>query len=340
MKTVLGWVVALALLGGIALGAVFLYRRGKAERDLEAEREKPIEPPSRVSKSKSGEVLLAFPPQERVRLGLTLAILEETSAPPDVVSYGRVQVVSALLALAGERSQAEAASAASRSDYERTKTLFQENESASRKALDQALAQFTADQVRVRTADRQLSAEWGDVVSTLSREDQDTLLDRLSKRKTALVRVSLLPGVILGARPKGARVQLAGAEEKFVQTPQVFEAPQVDPKGQGQGFILRLDDAGPLFGPGAAVTAYLELGGEAKRGVEIPRSAIVRYSGRNWVYVQVGESHLARREVSLDRPTKGGWFSTSDLGSKPQIVIDGPQTLLSEELKGEIHASD
>jgi hypothetical protein len=251
-----------------------------------------------------------------------------------------VQVVSTLLSQASERSQAEAASVASRSDYERTKTLFQENENASRKALEQALAQFTADQLHVRSADRQLSAEWGDVVSTLSREEQDTLFERLSKRKTVLVRVSLLPGEILGAHPKGARVMLAGAEEKFVQTSQVFEAPQIDAKGQGQGFMLRLEDAGPLFGPGAAVTAYLELGGEAKRGVEIPRSAIIRHSGKNWVYTQLDESHLARREVSLDRPTKGGWFSTSDLGKKPQIVVEGPQTLLSEELKGEIHASD
>ena len=81
MKTVLGWVLAIALLGGLAAGAVHLYRLGKAERDLEAEREKPIEPPSRISRSKEGDILLSFPPDERKQLGLVVAPLEETKVP-------------------------------------------------------------------------------------------------------------------------------------------------------------------------------------------------------------------------------------------------------------------
>lgn len=340
MKTILGWGITIVLLGGLAAGAVCLYRRGKAERDLEAEREKPIELPSRVTKTKDGNVLLSFTPEERKRLGLVVAILEEKLIPLEVVSYGRVQVVTSLLSLIADRSQAEAALAASRAEYERTKILFQENGNASRKAVDQAQAQFLADQLKIRSADRQLSAEWGDLVSALSRDQQEILVDRLSKRKTALVRVSLLPGEVLKVPPKAARVQVAGNDETFVRTSQVFDAPQLDPKGQGQGFALRMDDAGSLFGPGAAVTAYLQIDGESKRGVELPRSAIVRTSGKNWVYVQVDESHLARSEVSLDRPTRDGWISTSGLVPKSAVIVEGPQTLLSEELKGEIHASD
>jgi hypothetical protein len=340
MKTVLGWAITLALLGGVAVGAIFLYRKGKAERDLEAEREKPIEPPSRVTRAKGGDILLAFPPDDRAKAGIVCAPLEEKLVPLEVVSYGRVQSAAPLLTLDTERSQAETALAASKAEYERTKTLFHDNENASRKALDQAQAQFLADQLRVQSANRQLSLEWGEVVTSLSREEQAVLTERLSKRTTELVRVTLLPGEILGARPKGARVSIAGNEEKFAQATRVFESPQVDPKGQGQGFLLRLDDAGPLFGPGAAVTAHLQVEGEPRRGVVIPRSAIVRYSGRTWVYALVDESHLARREVSLDQPTPSGWFSSSSLASRVPIVVEGPQMLLSEELKGEIHASD
>jgi hypothetical protein len=340
MKTVLGWVLAIALLGGLAAGAVHLYRLGKAERDLEAEREKPIEPPSRISRSKEGDILLSFPPDERKQLRLAIAPLEEAKVPLEVVSYGRVQGVAPLLSVASDRSQAEAALAASRAEFERTKTLFQENENASRKALEQAQAQFVADQLRIRSAERQLAAEWGDVVTSLPREQQDTLVERLSKRTTALVRIALLPGDILGVRPKGARVSMVGNDEKFVPTTQVFDAPQIDPKGQGQAFLLRLDDAGALFGPGAAVTAHLEIDGEPKIGVDLPRSALLRHSGKTWVYVQVDETHFTRREVRLDRPTRNGWFSASGVPPKSVIVVEGPQTLLSEELKGEIHASD
>jgi hypothetical protein len=285
-------------------------------------------------------VLLSFTSEERQQEGLVLATLEEVKAPLEVVSYGRVQGVAPLLTVVSDRSQAEAALVASRGEYERTKTLFQENQNASRKALDQAQAQFAADQLHVRSTERQLAAEWGDLVTSLSRDEQETLVDRLSKRTTVLVRVTLLPGEILGVRPKVARISTAGNDEKFVPTTHVFDAPQIDPKGQGQGFLLRLDDAGALFGPGAAVTAYLEIEGEPKHGVDLPQSAILRHSGKTWVYAQVDETHFTRREVSLDRATKGGWFSHSGVPPKTVIVAQGPQTLLSEELKGEIHASD
>jgi hypothetical protein len=340
MKTLLGWALAIVLLGGLAAGAVYLYRIGKAERDQEAEREKPIEPPSRVSRGKHGEILLSFSPEERRHLGLVVATLEEMRVPLEASAYGRVQVVGPLLGLMADRSQAEAALLASRAEYERTKTLFQDNENASRKALDQAQAQFSADQLHIRSANRQMASEWGDVVTSLSREDQETLVDRLSQRKTAIVRAALLPGETLAARPKGARVSTAGNEENFVRTSLIYDAPQIDPKSQGQGFLLRLDDAGATFGPGAAVTAYLEIKGAPKPGVDIPRSAILRHSGKNWVYTLVDDTHVTRREVSLDRPTKGGWFSATGLVPKSEIVVEGPQTLLSEELRGEIHASD
>jgi len=152
--------------------------------------------------------------------------------------------------------------------------------------------------------------------------------------------VALLPGAPLIARPPAARVALAGKEEKFVRTTRVFDAPQIDPKAQGQGFLLRLDEAGALFAPGTAVTAYLETGQEPLRGVLIPSSALVRWGGKTWVYVLLDDRRLARREVALDRPTQDGWFSTSGLASGEAIVVEGPQMLLSEEQKGQIHVSD
>lgn len=340
MKTLLGWTVAVALLGGLALGAVLLFRIGKAERDREADQEKPIETPSRGSRGRNGELLLSFTPEERKELGLVVAPVEEKKVPLEVVSYGRVQVVAPLLGLVSDRGQAEAALPASRAEYERTRTLFQENENASRKALDQAQAQFAADQLRVRTADRQIASDWGDLVTSLSRDDQETLVERLSRRKTVIARVTLLPGEVLAARPKGARVSTAANDEKVVRTSQIYDAPQIDPKSQGQGFFLRLEDAGALFGPGAAVTAHLEIDGEPRTGVEVPRSALLRHAGKNWVYASVDEAHFTRREVSLDRPTRDGWFSATGLAPGSRIVVEGPQTLLSEELKGEIHASD
>jgi uncharacterized protein YukE len=337
VKTVLGWVLALALLGGVATGAIFLYQRGKAERDKEAEREKPIETPSKMSRTKDGEIALEFPSDERSRLGLKTAPLLERSELPEVTSYGRVVSPALLLALEADLGSAQAALPASKAEFERMKTLFQENGNASRKAFEAAQAQAQTDLNRLKSILRQISAEWGDVITSLTPTERESVIDRLARREIALVRVSVLPGTKLPARPTNARLTLLGEEERFFTTSRIFDPPQADPKSQGRGFMLRVDDAGPALAPGAAVTAYLRGEGDPLTGVEIPPSAIVRFAGKTWVYLLVDERHFVRREVTLDRPTKDGWFSTSPLGSKNEILVEGPQTLLSEELKEQIH---
>jgi hypothetical protein len=337
VKTVLGWVLALALLGGVATGATFLYLRGKAERDREAERERPIEPPSKMSRTPEGELALDFPSEERARLGFKTAPLVERSEPPEMTSYGRVLSPAPLLALEAELGSAQAALPASKAEYERMKILFQENGNASRKALEAAQAQFETDRNRVTFLMRQISSDWGDVITSLAPGEKEGVLEKLARREIALVRVSVLPGTRLPNRPTSARLGLLAEEEHFFATSRIFDAPQADPKSQGRGFLLRVDDAGPSLAPGAAVTAYLRGEGDPLRGVEIPPSAMVRYLGRTWVYLLVDERHFVRREVTLDRPTKDGWFSTSPLGTRREILIEGPQTLLSEELKEQIH---
>jgi multidrug efflux pump subunit AcrA (membrane-fusion protein) len=307
------------------------------EQAKEAEREKPIEPPSKISRTKDGEIALEFPPDERSRLGLKTAPLLERSEPPEVASYGRVVSPASLLALEADLGSAQAALPASKAEFERMKTLFQENGNASRKAFEAAQAQFETDQNRLKSVLRQISAEWGDVVTSLAPNQREGVIDKLAKREIALVRVTVLPGTKLPARPTNARLTLLGEEEHFFTTSRIFDTSQADPKSQGRGFMLRVDDAGPALTPGAAVTAYLRSEGDPLKGVEIPPSAIIRFAGKTWVYLLVDERHFVRREVTLDRPTKDGWFTTSALGDKNQVLVEGPGTLLSEELKAQIH---
>ena len=78
---------------------------------------------------------------------------------------------------------------------------------------------------------------------------------------------------------------------------------------------------------------YLAVGGEPKKGVLVPASALVRHEGQTFVYLQKGDDKFEREEVKLDVPLKGGWLVTSDLSAGEKIVVTGAQQLLSEELK-------
>ena len=71
-----------------------------------------------------------------------------------------------------------------------------------------------------------------------------------------------------------------------------------------------------------------------------PRAAVVRSEGRAWVYVQLGEPRFRRQVVNLDAPTPGGWFAASGVGPGDRVVVDGAQTLLSEEFKSQIKLED
>ena len=86
------------------------------------------------------------------------------------------------------------------------------------------------------------------------------------------------------------------------------------------------------FSPNAAVTGYLKIPGESLDGVIVPSSAVLRYQGKAWVYLQTGDEEFTRREIPLDRPGANGWFVSSGVTDKDRVVASGAQTTLSEEL--------
>ena len=53
------------------------------------------------------------------------------------------------------------------------------------------------------------------------------------------------------------------------------------------------------------VTAFLEIPGVPRKGVLVPRSALIRYGGKVWVYLQNGEEEFIRRMVEVDHPEPG-----------------------------------
>jgi hypothetical protein len=87
--------------------------------------------------------------------------------------------------------------------------------------------------------------------------------------------------------------------------------------------------------PGTAVIGWLQIPGEAQRGIIVPRAALLRHEGEIFVYVQIDEETFQRSKINLDRPVETGWFVRTGLSPNDKVVIVGAQQLLSEELKSE-----
>jgi multidrug efflux system membrane fusion protein len=162
---------------------------------------------------------------------------------------------------------------------------------------------------------------------------------RLVRFDRVLATVNLPTGEIVRKAPTAARVVAAGYEKHPLRG-EIIAQTVVNPRLQGQTFIIRIQADGVPLRPGMSVRAYLTSPGSPQKGVVIPRSAIVWVGGRPWAYIEVGKGRFNRREVELDHPTENGWFVSSGFSAGERVVVTGAQTLLSEEFKSQIQASD
>jgi len=222
--------------------------------------------------------------------------------------------------------------------------LLAAGENTSRKLAETAQAQFRADEIKADSLRRRALIEWGTLLP-LDPAQRREFVEHLVHGEAALVRVDILPGDALTARPSSARLLVLGREEQSVDTPSITPAADVDAKTQAQGFVLRVDQPPFPLRPGMALTAWLELPEKPRAGFAIPRSAVLRHDGRAWVYVQEEEEKFVRQPVTLDTPLEGdkGWFITAEGGgikADDLLVVTGAQSLLSEELKAQGGAAD
>jgi multidrug efflux pump subunit AcrA (membrane-fusion protein) len=127
---------------------------------------------------------------------------------------------------------------------------------------------------------------------------------------------------------------LLGDDTVPVQAEYFDTARTVDPQTQHRGLLFLTGTDIAKLAPGMALAAYVGTGGAPATGVVVPRSAVVRFDGASWVYLQAGEDTFVRREVALDRPLTDGWFVGGDLQAGVKVVVTGAQQLLSEEWKG------
>jgi len=317
--------VFIALLAGMIAGLLAACSKSGEEK----ESEKPKAEESHVKHNAHGEIIVALDVETQKRIGLKVATPDSSQWQPEVKGYGHVLDPAPLASLMAELAPAHVAAETSQREFERLKTLAEQS-NASVRALQAAEATAKRDQLLVESLRTKLVLEWGKAV--LERDDPPAFVKSLASREQALVRVDMPAGESLNRPPSSARLISLGDSEHPIAGEFFDTAPAVDPQTQGQGFLFLVGGKPSGFSPNAAVTAYLKIPVDSLSGVLIPSSAVIRYQGKAWVYVQTGEKEFTRREIALDRPGANGWFVSSGVTDKDRVVASGAQTILSEEL--------
>lgn len=319
------------------IALIFAYWEMSKERVADSEGESPVASESKIVRDSKGENSISLDTNEQDLLALKVVTLTAVRHSPEAKGYGRVIDPTPLSSIVAELVAAQATANASQKELERL-TALSAQQNASVRALQSATAQAQRDQTMVFALRQKFIASWGAAIA--EHDDLPKWCQSLTAGETALLRLDLPAGEVIEKPPSVARVFALNSETNAVEAQFVGNAPTIDPSTQGQGFLYLVASRQLGFVPGAAVLGYLKSSTNDREGVLLPRSAVVRFDGKPWVFLKRGEDTFVRREVELQSPMTDGWFTDQGVKAGDAIVVSGAQMLLSEELKSQIQIGD
>ena len=338
LKRVFAWAVVLGL-AVIMVRTVAQVRKDRPDPDEDEQREEAIQPPSRVS-VQNGQTVITLDPKTQSRAGIivgplkTMTSRERITAPAVVLSAQkrigrRSNYVSSLARLEKARANVDV----SEQEFNRLKSLYQDNQNASQKALDGAQGALRSDQAEVRAAQQDLllqtaalRQDWGEVITKWVVEGV-AILDRVFEQRELLLQLTMPPG----SGPAAAEtISLDLPQSGHAQAKLISTFPHVDPRIQGVGFLY-VTPSHLGLAPGLNLVAHLAVG-RLMHGVLIPQQAVVWWQGQAWVYKQPAPGRFVRQEIETGTQVAGGFFVSGGILPGDRVVVSGAQMLLSEEL--------
>ncbi len=338
MNTNRARLIALAVVMlAVIVGLVWLF--GTGDHDAGDEEDQVTAATPNLSHSPNGDVIVTLSRAQQARGGLKTEVLAPVTRVREVTAYGVILDPAPLAALDAQLAAARATLDASRAEYARAKLLHAEKQNVSLKDLQTAQATFQSGQAQFNLLGQRLANEWGGTVAALAPAARAELVDALIKRTAAIIRVAVPPGKSFASEPARGKTTILGYARPLAAQ-SIWYAPTVNPRLQGQGFMLRVEARGFPLPPGAAVTARLESSAAAERGVVVPSAAVVRTGDASWAYVQTAPAKFERRKIPMRDPVAAGWFVSGNFAAGDRVVVTGAQALLSEEFKSQIQVED
>lgn len=333
------------LILGIALFCILAitgFWLGRQAWITELTLESPLQTPLRAS-TINGETVLTLDNAAITHSAIETAKLTTTQQSPWLPAFGNVITTQELadarnnyMTAYTQLQRMQAAVEASEKELSRTKTLHQDRQNISDKALQATVASWQTDDANFQAAQSSLQAQknalytrWGNTVSDWIMQGGDHFSQLLTQQST-LVQVTLPLGVTGIDTQQPAQLQTdtgALAILNFINT-----APTADPRLQGISFFYLTQDKPAGLLPGTTVQVQLPAGTPQNQTV-IPASAVVWWQGEAWVYVQLKSKQFVRRQLVTPLATPNGWLVGKGFHANESVVVVGAQTLLSEEFR-------
>jgi hypothetical protein len=346
-KRFLGYALVAVIVVGVGGAAVLGFLQSHEQLTLEAERERPVKPPTRIS-AENGIPVITLDDKTQRTSGIETSMLRTARYQEQVRAYGMVLDLARLTDLNNSYMSAKAQVQTTEAKLAASKVAFDSAQSLIKSQLEtsaslaQAKATFLADQAAIVVAESQVRTlvattyqEWGAVLGKALVDGSPTIT-RLIERQDFLLQITLRPGTSVVRPPATGAIEVgkrARAEITYVSP-----ATRTDPRIQGVSFFYTTPAESNVL-PGMNVVVYLP-SGKSVDGVTIPASAIVWWQDKAWVYHRTDPNTFTRTEIATDLPGPDGSYVVGGIPNDAEIVMEGAQLLLSEEFRAQIQVGE
>ena len=309
--------------------------------------------PNRVVKN-NGLSIVSLSAATQQNSGITTAKLLSSSFAGTQKSIGTVIAFDSLieakanyLRAKSDIALARAASGTNSQQYQRLKTLNEDDKNVSDKVVQDALAAVNADKAKITAGELQLSnlqnavkLQWGDTLASIVNGDKQAAhLSNLINRKNVLVQVSLPPESPTPAIGSVLNLSPLNSASTAIKAIYISPAALSDANGYGKTFYYSAPAVELRIGMRVNTEAIAVIS-KISSGAVIPNQAIVWFGGKPWAYFKQGNSksgdnQFVRKPINTDTEIAGGWFNQG-LTDNEEVVTSGAQLLLSEEFKSQI----
>ena len=230
-------------------------------------------------------------------------------------------------------------------NYERFKSLNEDNKNISDKILQESLvalqtteANLSKNEALVDGLEQSIRSQWGEkILAMIQSTSNNDILDFLLHDKARLVRITLSNSFTNDA-PKEINLFLIDSPNDQFLAKYFSEAPQLDKNLQGKTYFYVTFNNKLRFDSRLIVSASQSMNThESTKYLFIPKESIVWNAGKAWIYLRIAEDKFIRKAVETNNEDNDGWMIKEDqIKENDEIVISGSQLLLSEEFKYQI----
>lgn len=220
-----------------------------------------------------------------------------------------------------------------------TKSLSTRELEINRADRDLKATQLSAMLANIENMVYEIRSNWGRTMADLILNDnKQAEFDQLARRTTSLILLSLLKDQSLQPGQQDVYISYKNERESASLAAYLDKSNQISHPLYGESYIYTLKS--DKLRAGMRVFAWVEKSSETETGLFIPESAVIWYANQPWVYIKGDGELFVRRPIAEAIRLTDGWLERRNQFRDKEVVIQGGQTLLSEEFKWAIPDED